>query len=106
MSQDERDTALNNVTEEDLNDMEEGESDVESETSEDRAFAGNDDEEWEVDNDLLRASSEDIETNEAYRGVQGGTKGLRRYFAMIASIERRAQAIEEKKKSKSASSST
>ena len=72
-----------------------------SEDSGDESFRGSEDEEeWTVDNKLLCASSEEIQTSEEYRGVGGNTTGLKRFFAMINSLEQRAKKLEEKKANK------
>lgn len=65
-----------------------------SEHSSDREFLEASSDEWTPDNDLLRASSEH------FVGEPGGTVGLKRYRAMIKSLEYRASALEAKRAAK------
>ena len=52
--------------------------------------------EWAEDTDLLKAGSE------RFVGMPGATIGLKRFEAMVASIERRATALDAKRKARKA----
>ena len=81
--------------EDNLEDALSSDSDEESPTPSDLEFlSGESGDEWVVDSELHNAPSE------RFIGSSGSTIGLKRFHAMVASIERRAIALDSKRKEK------
>ena len=78
-------------SEDNLETMSDRSEELSTADSEDLAFVEMDTLEWKTDDKLLSAPADSFRGTD---GVQGSTAGLRRFSAMINSIEQRAMRIE------------